>query len=242
MTREKFIRVTKRILDRTKEGESTAAVAERIADALEMLMDIEGDAPAPEAEPVDWPVVEMEPPKKPPVRAEIVSIPDSPAVIPSSGQPITIYSTRPQTEPSKPQFFSQQEIMDRVKFAIDLFQRATPGKIVVVPDGTNTELSLDRDIVSDVVSGTIKITYSLSGQVAPSPSDPYKTEPMSIDRIAYEVVSVLEDPLPSPDDLMVKIRQRAREVFRAGPKEIRSSTPVRTGSLRFDSSSPHTEV
>jgi len=265
MDRAKFTKVCETVM-RKSGGKSHAEIAGAIADALELVLEMESpdldevreaQDRADRAIDLTGIVGDSEP--------RGLTLPRSPAIQPVSEPKLIVTPSEANAQPPKrvapikinrraddePGEDMGVEYWTVPTLVAELHEK-TPETLDVYPHGTQSMVVLQRDILADHVLKAAKLVYTMASL---KPTQPWIVSPgenaiakagaepptMSIDLPVFRDFFVTDKDLMLTDKIEAIIED-ARKVYAPRQKEIHSSTPRRTGPIRFDPSCPHAET
>lgn len=271
MDREKFTKLCEKVLRRTA-GKSPTEVAVAIADAMELVLEMERpdldtsqpiDLSAVMAEPVETPkpssalppspAIQPEPKlAPPPPEVKLIFTPDEAKADAAALQrarvaPIKISRVEPAEEPGEDLGIEHWTVSTLVQ---ELTSSA-PETLEITPYGTEHVVILSRDILADHVLKAAKLIYTLSSMKVSQPWVVTATGQAATGSTEPPAMSidlpVFRDFFTTDSDLKLpekidSIVEQARQVYAPRPREIHSATPLRNGPIRFDASCPHAEA
>jgi hypothetical protein len=267
MVRAKFTKVCETVI-RKSAGKSHSEIAEAIADALELVLEMESpdlDTGAAQEKPIDLTGIVTSCNLPTATEAPSLHLPGSPSVqkVPEARLIVTPGEAKTSPPPRVAPIKINRRVEDEpgedqgvehwtVPTLVAELHENTPETLEVKPYGTESVVVLQRNILADHVLKAAKLVYTLASL---KPTQPWIITPgdtavgragaepptMSIDLPVFRDFFVTDKDLMLPDKIDA-IAEDARKVYAPRQKEIHSSTPRRTGPIRFDPNCPHTEA
>jgi hypothetical protein len=120
---------------------------------------------------------------------------------------------------------------------VGLINGHMPPSIAITPVGAELRLNIARtNVLSDVVSGNVKVEYGLPGQSTSKPSQRNpgggSLDPMPIDRVVHSMFNI-KDKTVNWEQRISDVVAQAEDVFRPRSAVIENRTPAKTGPIEM---------
>lgn len=217
--------------------------------------------PLPSKEPPELPVSPAVSPTTTPVEiapAEVEETPQTASLIltPSqakskeawdlSQKPVPIPRRRPIQRPGSEKKYWSYETL------ISYLERTTPPILKVVPDGTDVQIPLERNIVAGIGLDAVKLIYQLAGiegskpwtagpGATPASLDAAQAPAMKIDLPVSQTFFLTDRDQPV-EAMVQSLGKQAEKLYAPKSRNIVNAAPIRTGPLGFSTKDPHEDV